>query len=379
MSAIYLHIPFCKQICHYCNFYATASTKYRKGFVEALLQEMDLRHDYLEDKTISSIYFGGGTPSLLSTTDINALIDKIQHSYDVADDVEITLEGNPDDLTEDPIKALKNETPINRLSMGVQSFFSDDLQYLNRVHDGKQARQSIEFALKHGLFHMTIDLIYGIPTLTEEKWLENLEIFFSYGLPHLSSYALTVEPKTALDVLIAKKKMAAVDENQSIRHFEMLLEQTKAHNYIHYEISNFALSDQYSRHNSMYWLGGHYVGFGPSAHSYNGYSRQWNVSNMKAYMEADIAEKVVAEKEVLSKNQTYNEYVMTSLRTSWGCDMVHVNHVFGSAYVKHFESHIHSFVEEGKCRKEGNTYLLTDYGKRFADGIAGEVFLNVEG
>ncbi len=374
MSGIYIHIPFCMQKCHYCNFYAIASTKYREPFVDALISEIKLRHGYLTDSKINTIYFGGGTPSMLTTDEINKILQEITFHFQLSSNVEITLEANPDDLTDEKLAALKNHTPINRLSMGVQSFFSDDLEYLNRVHDGSQARQSIELALKHGFSNMTIDLIYGIPTLTDEKWLENLSIFFDYGLPHLSSYSLTIEPKTALDVLIGKKKMMGIDEKQSIRHFEMLLQQSERNDLIHYEISNFAKAGYYSKHNSIYWLGGHYVGFGPSAHSFNGISRQWNVSNMKQYIEADVAEKIVAEKEVLTTTQCYNEYVMTSLRTNWGCDIEHINNVFGETYSKFFEDHIATFVAQQKVYKKANSYCLTRQGKLFADGIASDLF-----
>jgi len=257
MSGIYIHIPVCKQKCHYCNFFSVASDKYRAIFVQALLKEIDRQKDYLEDKTIHTIYFGGGTPSMLSTKEINQILEKLNSLFTVSNDVEITLEANPDDLSNDKLKSLKNETAVNRLSMGVQSFFDDDLTYLNRVHSGNQARNAIELALKNQFDNLTIDLIYGIPTLTEDKWQKNLEIFLSYKLPHLSAYSLTVEPKTALNTLIQKKKMQPVDEEKAIRHFNILLEKTSKNDYVHYEISNFAKQGHYSKHNSIYWLGGH--------------------------------------------------------------------------------------------------------------------------
>lgn len=375
MSGIYLHIPYCKQKCHYCNFYSFASSLFRNEFVDALLCEIDFRKNYLTDKKVNTIYFGGGTPSMLSVDEINRILTKIKANFDVSPKTEITLEANPDDLTEDKLKALKNETPVNRLSMGVQSFFNEDLLYLNRVHDGIQARKSIELALKNGFKNMTIDLIYGIPTLTEETWKKNLEIFFSYNLPHLSSYSLTVEPKTALSTLIRKGKMKNVDEEKSISHFKILLEKTAQNDYVHYEISNFAKDGFYSKHNSIYWLGGHYVGFGPSAHSFNGTSRQWNVSNMKKYTEAKHVENVVKEKEILTKNQQFNEYVMTSLRTSWGCNTEHIENVFGRRYSKLLHENIKPFIDEKKVKKVGKTYFLTDFGKLFADGIAANLFV----
>lgn len=373
MPGIYIHIPFCKQKCHYCNFYSVASNKYRSVFVDALLMEIERQKDYLDDKRINTIYFGGGTPSMLSSLEINQILKQLHNFFELSPDAEITLEANPDDLDEQKLMSLKNETAINRLSMGVQSFFDDDLHYLNRVHNGNQAEQSIELALKHGFDNMTIDLIYGIPTLTDEKWIKNLDTFLSYDLPHLSAYSLTVEPKTALSSLIRKNKLQAVDEEKAIQHFKILLEKTKA-NYIHYEISNFAKQGHYSKHNSIYWLGGQYLGLGPSAHSFNGTSRQWNVSGMKQYVEAGTIDKSMFEKEVLTTAQQFNEYVMTSLRTSWGCDGEHILNGFGKMYLHHFEGGIQQFILEEKIERKGNIYLLTQYGKIFADGIASALF-----
>ncbi len=374
MPGIYLHIPFCKQKCHYCNFYSLASLKYRDVFVDALLKEMHLRKEYLYDKHINTVYFGGGTPSLLHPGEINRIICEIEKLFDLDNHAEITLEANPDDLSTEYLKGLKNDTAINRLSMGVQSFFDDDLRYLHRVHDGNHARKAIEAAKQVGFENMTIDMIYGIPTLTEEKWEKNLALFFDYNIPHLSSYALTVEPKTALQALIERQKLKNTDEGQSIRHFEILLEQTRQHGFEQYEISNFALPGFYSRHNSAYWLGGHYLGLGPSAHSFNGLSRQWNVKDMKQYIESETVDSIVLEKETLTKNQHYNEYVMISLRTSRGCDTEHILNGFGKKHVVYFERKIQKYLVEQKVTRKDNTYILTDTGKLFADGIAGDLF-----
>ena len=303
MAGVYVHIPFCKQKCHYCNFYSVVSVKYREPFLKALLFEIGQRKSYLNREKINTIYFGGGTPSLLGFEELISIIEKIKNSFHVDTAVEITLEANPDDLNANKLKRLKNETSVNRLSIGIQSFFDDDLHYLNRVHDAHQAYHSIELAKKQGFNNLTIDLIYGIPGLIRKKWIKNLEIFFSFNLPHLSSYSLTVEPKTALLTFIRQGKMENIDENKSIEHFKILMEKTTENGYIHYEISNFAKKGYYSKHNSLYWLGGHYIGFGPSAHSYNGVSRQWNVPNMKQYIEAEKTKKIIFDKEVLSKNQ----------------------------------------------------------------------------
>jgi oxygen-independent coproporphyrinogen-3 oxidase len=374
MAGIYLHIPFCKQKCHYCNFYTAISQKYRDAFLPTILKELEVRKDYLAVKTIDTIYFGGGTPSMLQIEEINQVISKIERLFELKNDAEITLEANPDDLNGDKLLALKNETPVNRLSVGVQSFNDADLQYLNRVHSAKQATHSIETALEVGFNNMTIDLIYGIPTLTDEQWRKNLDTFFAFGLPHLSSYALTVEPKTVLNTLIAKNKMQAVSEDQMVRHFEILLEKTRQHDFTHYEISNFAREGFYSKHNSIYWLGGHYLGVGPSAHSFNGVSRQWNVAHMKQYIESEKTGTTVLEKEVLTKDQQFNEYVMTSIRTSWGCDAEHIRNVFGHMYVSHLDKAILPFIESGRVAQKGNVFYLTNKGKLHADGIAAALF-----
>ncbi len=376
MAGIYIHIPFCKQKCHYCNFYTVISQKYRDDFISAMHKELEQRKNYLDDKNISTVYFGGGTPSMLSVSEIGFIIDKIDTLFVLNKDAEITLEANPDDLDQDKLRALKNETRINRLSMGVQSFCDKDLSYLNRVHTGTQALKSIEDALTEGFDNMTIDLIYGIPTLTDEQWQKNLETFFAFGLPHLSSYALTVEPKTVLNTLIAKNKMQAVSEDQTVRHFEILMEQTEKHRFNHYEISNFAKDGFYSKHNSIYWLGGHYLGIGPSAHSFNGVSRQWNIANMKQYVEFEKTGTTVLEKEVLTKEQQFNEYVMTSIRTSWGCDMEHIQNVFDVAFLSHLVSKISKFIDDGLVEKKDHIYYLTNRGKIQADGIAAALFID---
>ncbi len=375
MAGIYIHIPYCKQKCHYCNFYSLASHKYRDVFVDALLKELNLRQDYLTDKRVNTIYFGGGTPSLLQIDEINRILQSIGNYFQLDADVETTLEANPDDCSADYLKALKSETPVNRLSMGVQSFFDDDLKYLHRVHQGDDARRAIETALKNGFKNMSIDLIYGIPGLTPEKWKQNLEIFFGYDIPHLSSYALTVEPKTALQILISKNRLKNTKEEEIVKHFKILSEETQKHGFVHYEISNFAKPGFYSRHNSIYWLGGHYLGLGPSSHSFNGSSRQWNVANMKQYLESDTVDKIVQEKEILTDEQRYNEYIMTSLRTSWGCDAEHIQNVFGKKYVRLFREGIQKYLRKGQLIQQGSRFMLTEAAKLFADGIAADLFV----
>ena len=323
MSGIYIHIPFCKQKCNYCNFYSVASTKYRDVFTEALLTEMKLRQNYLPDKNINTVYFGGGTPSLLKIDEINQILDNIENLFYLSENAEITLEANPDDLTPEYLKNLKNHTKINRLSIGVQSFSDDDLNYLQRIHNSATAHLAIENAIKTGFENITIDLIYGIPTLSEKNWKKNLEIFFSYHLPHLSSYALTVEPNTALKVLIDKKRKNNVSEDASVKHFEILLEETKTHN----------------------------------------------------FTSSEKVDTIIKEKEILSEIDLFNEYVMTSLRTVWGCDANHIENVFGKEKREYFEKSINRFIKENKIKKTGTVYSLTNKGKLFADGIASDMFL----
>ncbi len=372
MAGIYIHIPFCKQKCHYCNFFSVASVKYKTEFIEALKKEIAQQKDYLNNEEINTIYFGGGTPSMLSKEEVEIILDELRTYHSIANDAEITLEANPDDLDSAKIKAF-SKSPINRLSIGVQSFLDDDLMFLHRVHTSEHALQAIKNSQDAGFQNLSIDLIYGIPGLTKEKWEHNLQSFFDLNIPHLSAYALTIEPKTALDVLIRKKKMPPVNEAESILHFETLIKQSEAHNFIHYEISNFSQAGFYSKHNSTYWLGGKYLGLGPSAHSYNGRSRQWNISNISKYISnSDHQEKY--EKEILSETQQFNEYVMTSLRTSWGCDLEHIKNTFGPMFYDHLIYSATKHIRNQKIEKIEGVLYLTAQGKLYADGIAADLF-----
>lgn len=374
MAGIYIHIPFCKQKCHYCNFFSVASIKQKALFLDALKTEIKLQKDYLNQEKINTVYFGGGTPSILSVEELNILFEELNKFHNISDTAEITLEANPDDLDSPKIKEISG-TFINRLSIGVQSFFKDDLNYLNRIHNAEEAKECIKLAQDYGFTNMSIDLIYGIPGLSMEKWRKNLEYFFESKIPHLSAYSLTVEPRTALDLLIRKKKLAAVVESESIAHFEELIKQSQENGFTHYEISNFGKEGYYSQHNSLYWLGGHYLGLGPSAHSYNGISRQWNVSNITKYISMDNMDSSVVEKEILSKDQQFNEYIMTSLRTSWGCNLEHVKNVFGFNYFNHLVKQSQKYLQEGKIFKENNILYLSQQGRLYADGIAADLFI----
>lgn len=375
MAGIYIHIPFCKQKCHYCNFFSVASQKNKVAFLNVLSEEISNRKPYLGDEPISTIYLGGGTPSVLSKDELMRIFDQLRANYNVLADAEITLEANPDDLSHNYLRELK-ETPINRLSIGVQSFFDEDLTYLNRIHTADQALNRVKDALNIGFGNMSIDLIYGIPTLTKEKWEANLKTFFDLNITHLSAYSLTVEPKTALHQLIKKKKLKNIQDEQSIAHFKILQKQIKEKGFEHYEISNFSKPGHYSKHNSLYWLGGNYLGLGPSAHSFNGISRQWNASSLAKYLQYGNNGELAYEKEILTKIQRFNEYVMTSLRTSWGCNLEHISNVFGADFTSKIESEIQIFIRKGQIIQENKILFLTEEGKLFADGIAADLFID---
>lgn len=336
--------------------------------------EIRLQKDYLEDKNLQTVYFGGGTPSLLTQEDIAALFRTIETHFTIAADAEITLEANPDDLTLEKLQQLK-DTPVNRLSIGIQSFADEDLRFMNRAHNAGEAKACIKNALRLGFDNLTIDLIYGTPTTSDEQWMTNMDTVIDYGIPHISSYCLTVEPKTALDHFVKAGKAPPVDEEQSARQFEMLMQKMETHGYEHYEISNFAKPGWYARHNSNYWLGESYLGIGPSAHSFNGISRQWNVAHNVKYRKAINEDRLqdVLEIERLSTTQRYNEYVMTGLRTKWGCQLSKIQS-FGEEYRIHFLKTIAPFVEDGRVLNQGDQFVLTKAGKLLADRIAMEVF-----
>lgn len=374
MAGIYLHIPFCRQACHYCNFHFSTSLAQQGVMVNSLLQEITLQKNYLEQEPVHTIYFGGGTPSLLKEQELTALLLHLRATFNVAPDAEITLEANPDDLTAEKLIQLKN-AGINRLSIGVQSFHEEDLTWMNRAHNSRQAEDCIKLAQDLGFPNITIDLIYGGPTLTDEGWEQNVKQAIALGIPHLSCYALTVEPGTALDHFIKKKKMAATDPDKAAQHFEMLMEWLGAAGYEHYEISNFALPGWHSRHNSSYWQGKPYLGLGPSAHSFNGASRQWNIANNAQYIKSIAAGKVPFEIESLTTAMQFNEYIMTSLRTSAGCNLEWVAEKFGTDHTIHLLAHSEPYIRMGRIEKVGETLRLTKAGRLFADGIAGELFI----
>ncbi len=385
MSGIYIHIPFCKQACHYCDFHFSTSMKKKDAMVLTLAKELQLRKSEFEGEIVETIYFGGGTPSLLQIADLRFLIAEVYKNYKVSKEPEITLEANPDDLSKDRIFEL-SKSPINRLSIGIQSFFEEDLTMMNRAHNSTEARKCLEEATKY-FDNISLDLIYGIPAMSNEKWKQNIEMALSFGIPHISSYALTVEPKTALNKLIQTGKIAKPKDEVAEEHFRILVETLEANDFIHYELSNFGKEGYFSKNNSAYWLGKKYIGIGPSAHSYDGISRSWNVSNNSIYLKSLEENKLPNEIEILSKTDRYNEYIMTGLRTIWGVSLDRIQNEFGNEYLKYLnkqaKKHIKSNLLEIVTSSDSAFWqnciekILkpTKKGKFLTDGIASDLFL----
>ncbi|MBK7213707.1 MAG: radical SAM family heme chaperone HemW [Bacteroidales bacterium] len=373
MSGIYIHIPYCRQKCSYCNFFSLATGKYREELVPALLKELEIQKDYLKGSGIGTIYFGGGTPSLLTGKEILSIIEQIDKLYGIESGAEITLEANPDDLTPEKLLELKI-TPVNRMSIGIQSFHDEDLIFLNRSHSGNDGYKCIQRVKDSGYHNLSLDLIYGIPGLTSSKWQRNLELFLELDIPHLSAYALTVEEKTPLAVQIRKGQAPKVEDTLQSEHFEILSRFMESAGYLHYEISNFSKPDCFSRHNTSYWKGVHYLGIGPSAHSYNGESRQWNVSNLGQYISGLQKGEIPFEKEILTLTQQFNEYIMTSLRTMWGCDLKTIRQSFPANWETQLISEANPFAGKGLLNIEHDNLKLTQKGKFRADGIASALF-----
>ena len=377
MAGIYIHIPFCKQACHYCDFHFSTSMKKKDAMILALANEIKLRKWEFENQIVETIYFGGGTPSILQIADLRFLIDEVFKNYSVIKNPEITLEANPDDLTEDRIIEL-SKTKINRLSIGIQSFFEDDLKLMNRAHNAEEAKKCLEMATQY-FDTISLDLIYGIPGMTNENWKKNIEIALSFGIPHISSYALTVEPKTALHKLIQTGKIEKPNDEVAQEHFSILVESLEANDFIHYELSNFGKENYFSKNNSSYWLGKKYIGIGPSAHSYNGISRSWNVSNNSLYIKAIQENQLPNEEETLTITDQYNEYIMTGLRTIWGVSLDKIKMDFGITYLDYLMIQVQKFLNDDLVFIEDNVLKSTKKGKFLTDGIASDLFyLNLE-
>ncbi len=373
MSGIYLHIPFCKQACHYCDFHFSTNLEKKSAMISALQTELELRKQEFEGETVETIYFGGGTPSVLEIEEIGAIVGTIYNCYAVAENPEVTLEANPDDLSIAKILGLSNSA-VNRLSIGIQSFDDEDLELMNRAHRASEAIECVGAAAE--VFdNISIDLIYGIPNMTNDRWKRNIDRALSFNIPHISSYALTVEPKTALAAFIKKGTVPPVDDSVAQEHFQILIDTLEAAGYVHYETSNFGRPGFFSRNNTAYWQGKKYMGIGPSAHSYDGFRRGWNINNNPKYLKAIQAGVLPMESEILSKRDRYNEYVMTGLRTIWGVSLGRVRTEFGPKYLEYLLKQIEPHLQTHLLFLDGDTLLISKKGKFLADGIASDLFM----
>jgi oxygen-independent coproporphyrinogen-3 oxidase len=373
MAGIYIHIPFCKQACHYCDFHFSTSLKKKEDMVMALAKEMILRKEECKEEAIETIYFGGGTPSLLEVAHIKFLIKTVQAHYRVVANPEITLEANPDDISEQQLIDWSN-TGINRLSIGIQSFFEDDLKLMNRAHNAEEAMRCLQLATQY-FDNITIDLIYGMPNMSKVRWLHNIETALSFNIPHISSYALTVEPKTALHSFIQKGLIPPLDEDLAQEHFSLLVDTLEENGFIHYELSNFSKENYFSKNNSSYWLGKKYLGIGPSAHSYDGQKRGWNIANNTLYLKAIQENNLPLETETLTITDRYNEYIMTGLRTMWGVSLERIEKDFGKSYLDYLNHHAAKYIEDHLVYVDENVLRTTKSGKFLGDGIASDLFM----
>ncbi|HMU06707.1 MAG TPA: radical SAM family heme chaperone HemW [Kaistella sp.] len=372
---IYLHIPFCKQKCSYCNFHFSTSLHFKEEMIAAIKKEIFLRKDELQDKNLKSLYFGGGTPSILKVDELKSIMDEVLKYFTFEKDIEITLEANPDDLDKSFLKDLAN-TEINRLSIGTQSFFNEDLKLMNRAHNSSEAESSIKRAQDFGFENISIDLIYGSPTSNFEIWKENLNKTIELQVPHVSSYALTIEPKTALNQWIKQNKIAAPKESEQNKEFYYMSDFLKDHGFEHYEISNFGKPGFHSKHNSAYWKYQEYLGIGPSAHSYNGRNeRSWNIANNKKYINFLIENKLAKETEILSEKDQFNEMLMIGLRTIWGVDLKSLNQKFSPEILEYLQTEINPKLNEGILTIENNHLKIPEKHWFLADGIASDLFL----
>ncbi|MBL0198681.1 MAG: radical SAM family heme chaperone HemW [Chitinophagaceae bacterium] len=387
MPGIYIHIPFCKQACHYCNFHFSTSLAQKEKMVEAIVTEIALSPSLLlkekgdaeiaanfDKEIISTLYFGGGTPSILSIDELKIIFEALQQRFVFADDIEITLEANPDDITETKLKAWLN-LGINRLSVGIQSFLEEELKWMNRAHTATESIACIDLIKAAGFINFSVDLIYGSPILTDDDWKRNVELVIEKDIPHISCYALTVEPRTALDKMIALHKKEPVDAEKQARQFLLLMDWMEQAGYEHYEISNFAKPGLRSKHNSSYWSGEYYYAFGPAAHAFDGKSRRWNVANNALYIQSLQKGIIPFEEEILTETQQLNEYIMTSLRTIEGLDLDYVSNIFGAEKSSRIKAAGNKYESTGKLKAVKGKLILTREGKLFADGIAADLFL----
>ena len=372
MSGIYIHIPYCKQACHYCNYHFSTSLKNKENVISSMIKEIEIKSIGYND-LIQTIYFGGGTPSFFETKEINKIINSIFKNFKISPSPEITLEANPDDLSKTKLIEL-SESYINRLSIGVQSFNDVELKLMNRSHNSKDAKNCIDDALKY-YDNISIDLIFGMPNSNLKTWESNLNNVTNWNLNHMSAYALTIEPKTALESFVKKNIIKPLDEDLVFEQHEFMCNKMSKHEYVNYELSSFAKKGYLSRNNSAYWLRKKYIGIGPSAHSFDGTYRSWNVSNNNLYIKNISNNKMFSEREKLSIIDKYNEYVMTGLRTTWGISLTYLENNFGLFYKKHFENRIIKYANSSLVVNKDNIFTTTIKGKFLADGIASELFL----
>ena len=376
MAGIYIHVPFCKKLCTYCDFYHVMTLSDNYDFVEAVVRESEIRKGYIGNESISSIYFGGGTPSVLPVRYLGLILESIWKNYSVDRDCELTIEINPDDAEYEYMTDLK-KLGVNRISLGIQSWDDNILKLLNRRHDARQAAMALERSLKAGFDNVTIDLIYGIPMLTSGQWSETLDKSLAFDIKHLSAYHLTIEPGTVLWKMKERGAFNEIDEEESSHQFNILIEKTASMGFVHYEISNFGKPGYFSRHNTNYWKQVNYIGLGPSAHSYNGYSRQWNVRDLKKYIKSVNSGKPLFEREELDRKTQFNEYIMTSLRTMWGIDLEYVEMKFEKEGYDYIMKLAGKLIDYGLMKQNMKTLVLTNQGKMISDNIISELMLPV--
>ncbi|MBP7038980.1 MAG: radical SAM family heme chaperone HemW [Bacteroidales bacterium] len=376
MAGIYIHVPFCKKICSYCDFYHVMAQSDNKQYINALNHEARLRGNYLGAQSVSTIYIGGGTPSVLQADEIKSILDNIVENFKIDKNPEVTIEVNPDDISDEFLEGLK-KTMVNRISVGIQSWRDQDLSLMNRRHTASVAAMALEKIFDAAYENVTIDLMYGLPGMKTADWASNLDISFSYGIKHLSAYHLTIEAGTMLNKMRQKGMLTEIDEDESTSQFQVLIEKAEAAGFIQYEISNFSLPGFLSIHNSNYWKQVSYLGLGPSAHSFNGYSRQWNIRDVNKYIKAIESDSPLFDKEELDRKTRFNEYIMTSLRTMWGINLDYVEDVFdkeGYDYIRNLSG---KFIDYGLMRQEKQTLVLTNQGKMISDNIISELMLPV--
>ena len=375
MAGIYIHIPFCKQLCHYCDFYKSLEDNHRSELLDSLGQEMELQRDYFEGEEVETIYIGGGTPTILSVEEINSLIGKISTNFQLTKENEITIEANPDDLTREYLEKLA-KTKVNRISIGIQSLSAKELVLLNRRHTVKQAIDSVTNSKKAGFTNISLDLMYGIPGSLIEQWERNIDQVLAMDVQHLSCYHLSIEPGTKLALFVKNGKIKPPEEEESIDQFRILAEKLDQAGFLHYEISNFCKNSYFSKHNTNYWKQIKYLGIGPSAHSFNGRSRQWNIADNKKYIETIKKNKVPFKKEIIDQRKKYNEYILTALRTMWGIDLKYIEETFSKEAHDYCINLSERLLEYGMLKKKGENLVLTKQGIFISDNIITELMMN---